>query len=166
MSSFSFKITRSGKVVFEDGTTWDDVPEVTGDDIKAFRKAMNMSQAELAPYLNLATKAAISQLEGAGPNLIPSKAARVRFLLLREKNTAEPVGFWEPEQITVQIADVAGYFNRHVCGVGPIEMLGKVEQRPDGCGTGYWSTNKQRVYCMKCRPYEGTVKVMSNGSHS
>lgn len=135
---FQFRITMAGQVIFDDGTTWDDVPQVTGNEIKAYRIMMGWEQEEFGPKIGI-TQGRISQLEAFGDEPITAVRPRVRFLVFRETNP-QPALVWMPERVTVTTDKIAGYFSYDKC---------------KKCGKGFFNTNVQRLHCMDCVPYEG-----------
>jgi hypothetical protein len=136
--SYQFRITKIGQVIFDNGATWDDVPVVTGDEIREYRELMGWRQEDFAPKINI-TQGRLSQLEDYGDQPVESKRARVRFLIFRDTNP-QPALIWEPEHITVTADKIAGYFSYDKC---------------KKCGQGFFNTNVQRLHCMDCAPYDG-----------
>lgn len=157
MTNLGFRITRQDVVVFDSGYSWENIPIVTGNDLRRFRVTLGRSQKTFAPLLGLASKGSVSDLEKWGDEPINSKIVRVKFLLLKEANP-DPDLFWEAEKVIVKIDQIAGYFRPHVCGVGPVENLGRVTPLKGSCGETYFSTYQQRVFCHTCHPYEGKGK--------
>ena len=152
MTDYRFKITKTGQVIFKNGATWDDVPQVTGNDIRALRRELGLTQEVLAANIEV-TRERVTQLEAYGDRPIDSPRARVRFLLFKEANV-DPAVEWVPEKIVFRISEVSGYLGRHTCGVN--KRTG--QKHPGGCGKEFWSTNIQRVFCKMCAPYEGIGK--------